>query len=624
MIIAPRRQVAPAGVRDHHAAHAARSHLPPLGSVSKNPEPARSRATRTHETPKVHVNGVKTEDWALEGKDVKPEPASNRSRRMSPIDPNPPRIPAAARMSSFFDDSLFTNVAEMPGSDEDKRYAEASRQPHRNAKKFSTMVARNSLMFPEEPIVPTPNDLHKTNPLDSFDEHPQASELYKSKPMPQPPAQKMVYEEAASPEHQALSYRSRQQSLPVPDQKPSKKSSETSLASKSSASRMKAPLEPVTERAVTTSVSPSRPTESSGKSPAALSFNSKVRESTVFEDGSWEDAIDFAYDEEADATCDFDWDTKERNQVKSYRSDEGPRISQSSFDARVTSVYSDGFRDSRMQKRDSTMDDYKSNEHSRRSVGHRGFAAARNSNGDKLAASVKLARLSIPEAKQSQEDSSSPIDSTNGSDDQTPKSPLSPGNIEFPMPPGGGDALSFPLPPGSEDPLDFPMPPTGHRNSDSDLSESGASQRSSRHRKSSSYGSYESYKRASTAPSTAPSSGTSARDTGRWSLTSASSVPSVPSLIQNHLKRASSVSKSMISPPLETLIADEERSMAGADERFLPQTLQFSERESLVMRRPRTSGDRRLLQAAGRAVQRYRPTTPNGSGRGVTTAPEWI
>lgn len=647
--------------QSQHVSHAAKKTLPLREPGDEKAIQAQFWSTSGYEKPKVKVNGIKAQDWATAQPDPESEPASTISRPLSPIDPNPPRLPAAARMS-FFDDTIFNEVKETPFKPEDEgRALQQYRQASRDPKRFSTMVARNSLMFPEEPILQTPDTFSNRNPLESRG----MDQLHVSRDDPEVNSQsprtfdamKEDNEKAVGLQHHDVVYSSKRPSIPVPEQKPTAKSSESSLGSTSENSSSMTQLDLPVERTVASdSISPSRLSGPTCKSPA-LSFSNNVRESTVFADSAWEDDIDFVYEQEAEATCDFDWDFTGRSHANSFQSDGGVRLSQSSYGTRASSVYSgdardgnresrvlsDGPRNGRVLNSGATIAERReaqqAAEHARgSSVGHRGFAAARNSNGDNLAKGGKLPPLNIP-ARSSQGDALSPVCSITDSDDETPKSPLTPSKLEFPMPPGSSGPLRFPLPPASPDLPEFPMPPSGNRTSDSTSSDLESWRNGSKHRKSSSYGSFEDFKRASTAPSTAPSSVPSSRDTGRWSMASAGSTPSVPSLINSRHRRASSLSKAVISPPLETLTQrpDEEKLSEGEGP-SVPQTLRLDpERGSFVIRRPRTSGDRRLLQAAGRAVQRYRPTTPNSSSRGVQApepfsgrmessmnAPEWI
>ena len=120
------------------------------------------------------------------------------------------------------------------------------------------------------------------------------------------------------------------------------------------------------------------------------------------------DDIDFVYEQEAEATCDFDWDYNNRSLTDSYQSDGGVRLS-ALYGPQDSFVYADGGRDSPILSSDDNrqsrvlsigstaadqMDTQKSAGSTRGSaVGHRGFAAARISRGDFSTKVAQLANL---------------------------------------------------------------------------------------------------------------------------------------------------------------------------------------------------------------------------------------
>jgi hypothetical protein len=95
-------------------------------------------------------------------------------------------------------------------------------------------------------------------------------------------------------------------------------------------------------------------------------------------------------------------------------------------------------------------------------------------------------------------------------------------------------------------------------------------------------------------------------ETTRWSSASTSSIPD---LLHSRRKSRSSIRKShRMSRPLEPVTsADEDESEDLVAAR--PQWTRV-QTDTIIMRRPSTSGDRALLFSAGRTVQRGRSATP--------------
>ncbi|CZT21550.1 uncharacterized protein RCC_07413 [Ramularia collo-cygni] len=280
----------------------------------------------------------------------------------------------------------------------------------------------------------------------------------------------------------------------------------------------------------------------------------------VFIEPTWEDDIDFAFDQEAEASCDFDWEN-----VASPREEEEAELTPSDHDddggepggVRLSAWLGDAPSMSSSSSLDHTQ-------HKRgSSVGHRGFQAARTGSGE--------VALSAPTSlKLGTSASGSPTPLIKASLLECERSPYTEGEMQFP----GFDANRAP----------------------EYLSDPESSARSSERRKSSSANSWESSRRSMHVGS----------DTTRWSSASTSSIPD---LVQSRRKSRSSVVKShRMSRQLESVTsADEDDEEASTTTRLQPTRAQT---DSFIMRRPSTSGDRTLLFSAGRTVQRGRSATP--------------
>lgn len=277
---------------------------------------------------------------------------------------------------------------------------------------------------------------------------------------------------------------------------------------------------------------------------------------------AWEDDIDFCYQQEAESTCNFDWrtGTPVHDATPEGSVDGGHRSSASiaHHSVPVGSRLSDGCDASSM---------ISSTQQHRRgsSVGHRGFLAARNA---LLDASPKRDHSPLAPTREFKT-CASPTSAN--VEREFFKPPFAPGYVHLPgYASNGGEYLS---------------------DMESTLSTV------SRHRKSSSYGSYDS----------GPKSASSGSNSPRWSSTSTSSLPD----LQQASRRSKLTGpKSKLGTALETLPQS-----PGYDTETHPTvprspTLPEPENHDLFLRRPETPGDRAILQHAGRVVQRGRPSTP--------------
>lgn len=295
----------------------------------------------------------------------------------------------------------------------------------------------------------------------------------------------------------------------------------------------------------------------------------------VLVEPTWEDDIDFAFDQEAEASCDFDWENvstlpEEAAEPALTPSDQpSPDEDETPGGEQPGGVRLSAWLGDAPSIAGSTSSD--ANTHKRgSSVGHRGFQAARTGSNDGVTSPPPALRLgSVADSV-----TGSPIPLIKASLLECEKSPYTEGEMNFP----GFDST---------------------RHSEY-LSDPESSSRSSQRRKSSSTNSYESSGMSSL------KMGGSASDITRWSTASASSVPD---LLQSRRKSRSSVRKSRrMSRPLESVTsADEDDDAITAAARLQPAR---AKTDSLIMRRPSNTGDRTLLFSAGRAVQRGRSATP--------------
>lgn len=314
-------------------------------------------------------------------------------------------------------------------------------------------------------------------------------------------------------------------------------------------------------------------------SKSVATVNSRM---DVMSEPTWEDDIDFAFDQEAEATCDFDWENaaalREEDEHELMPSDqptpeddESPGVEPGGV--RLSAWLGDTPSESssrspvRCDGGDAPSTSSDNVQHKRgSSVGHRGFQAARTlSSNDAVSQTPPPLALNLATSA-----SGSPIPLIKASLLDCEKSPYTEGEMNFP----GFDSTRFP----------------------EYLSDPESSSRSSERRKSSSTNSYESSGRSLQMGS----------EMSRWSSASASSIPD---LLHSRRKSRSSVRKShRMSRPLESVTsADEE----DVEDQAVPRPQwNRAQTDTIIMRRPSTSGDRALLFSAGRTVQRGRSATP--------------
>lgn len=550
-----------------HLTHTAKKHLPQLQTVDERNLTAKFWSVNAYQKPKEELKEIKADDLS----EIAYQP-SELSRPCS--------SQATTEVGENLDETIFDETQETKfNPDAFETIHEVQPVLAANAPKhYSSMSALSS---------PVPNDpeklrhLIKERSLRDEDGAPgpqraaTASDVRVSLPVrPAPPP-----ETVSGPLESRLadqSLREKQPLPPVPARALRKVPSKGSLRSNIGTLGQLFPVPPGYIRASSAagsaagSVAGSFVSKRSSKSVATV--NSRT---DVLSEPTWEDDIDFAFDQEAEASCDFDWENasalREEAELPVTPSDQaapdddespmgepgGVRLSAWLGDAPSTSSSQspaprEGGEDVVQHKRGS-------------SVGHRGFQAARTMSNDAVVQTQPPLALKIATSA-----SGSPIPLIKASLLDCEKSPYTEGEMNFP----GFDPTRFP----------------------EYLSDPESSSRSSQRRKSSSANSYE-------------SSGRSLRmgsESTRWSSASTSSIPD---LLHSRRKSRSSVRKShRMSRQLESVTsADEDDDEVLAIPR--PQWPR-AQTDAIIMRRPSTSGDRALLFSAGRTVQRGRSATP--------------
>jgi len=496
----------------------------------------------------------------------------------------PPIIPATARIS-LFGDALFTKMAgpgdveldapEVPLKDDAPRVfrfpvALSAGSEH------SAMIPRHSTMFPEEPILQIPGAIDADSPADPpvrgkppvpAMKQPSSSEADSHaapgpKPLPAPPLS-----------HDGLVDRTRLSPYPARGQSLTTQSSKSSLSVASESHRGILGSSVYAERSPNVESNEFWLVDSRESSPLRSALSNAARSST-FAESSWEDDIDLMYQQEAESTCDFDWDVYRRSRTHATMGNSGTGPSTPLQSNRTSSIYSDGLvmaindstRSSRVTSQELETSYYAGTGRPIKrprgtSIGHRGFAAARNSVCEKGSQCKKPEPLRV--VKQiPQSESLSPVNSINDSlsegpgDIDSPSLLSSPMVMDFPVPPTRNDLPDFPAPPKPNNLPEFPDPPSGHGSTGSTASDASSWQHDRKHQQSSSYGSDGGQTRASTAPSTTTPSIPSLRETSRWSATSAGSTASTSGSVAIRSKRLSSF-KAMMPSPIEDADAEE-------------------------------------------------------------------
>ncbi|KAF2208619.1 hypothetical protein CERZMDRAFT_107463 [Cercospora zeae-maydis SCOH1-5] len=502
-------------------------------------------------------------DFDAEGRALQQNP-TRRSVGMSkalPALPQPQVIPSRHRSSPSVDETTFDETADTKFTNLDEHFSARpawTSPTHR--------PPRHSASSPNLCSPTASSAAHTTPHL-----HTDASDDVKSPPSEESPQPGQHAQLPTRGRPLGQSFREKQPLPPVPGPAAAtaigQKASDASLVSDRQIIGLQFPAPPGAKMNYPASVA-SQKSKRSSKSAAPTTQSASTRAFSDIPVGvDWEDDIDWAFEQEAEATCDFDWekyaDEKEKLPVPSP-DDESPESS-GSGGVRLSAWMNDPSALDSQAKHVSAsstpatspyMDDGAPQNHKRgSSVGHRGFLAARNASSDKL---TKTPPMSV-EIKASE----SPYAS----------------QTYFPT-------------------FDSSIP---EYLSDPESTRVGGA----RHRKSSSYGSFDSSGRSLQTAS--------ASDSTRWSSASTSSIPD---LLHSYNSNRKSVRRSAASGTFRLLESvphspdgrDESKSFpVDAAER--PTVTDRAISDGILMRRPATSGDRALLFQSGRVVQRGRSTT---------------
>ena len=530
-----------------------------------------------YQRPRRHLNGIKADDLRKRrqpGETAAISPVStNNSRPISPIAEDVlddrPFIPQAFENMSPLDGTMFDEISPARFElGEGLPSLQPAKQVVKHPKRYSSLNALDVLAQAEPPAT-NMNAFYEGSSNVSEDSGSQTASPDLSHDQP---------ESSKSPQKAVetnLVDRSKRPLPPLPNRRPSQNQFKRPAAAHSAPNISL--IIPVQQPSSPRSKRSSRSPHSALRSPA-FSPKSDVRTSMTYSD--WEGDVDYCYEHKAESTCDFDWDVIGLPPGTSVENT-GTSLSVSPYHA-----YSPGsensFRFSGANASSETIADRRRSRaaaapsHHKRgssiaSVGHRGFLAARKSSSDLTAlADPNPAPLQIS-LNPAPINVLSPVFSVTGADDEAQKSPFLPGSLHFTR---------------------FDSVVSGNLSDPESYRDSG----SSKHRKSSSYGSHESTTRP---PPNA------AKDANRWSVASASSVPD---LLHPRSKSKVFLSKTIICSPLETLPQSPplEEDGANRESPIVPRRLENqSIRDSFIMHRP---------QGAGRAGQR-RSVRPEGTQR---------
>lgn len=562
-----------------HLTHTAKKHLPGLQTVDEKNLTAKFWSVNAYQKPKDELKEIKADDLS---DTIATQPSELSLDR-------PYSSQATTEVAESLDETIFDETQETkfnPDAFETIHEVQPATQPAvKPPKHYSSMSALTS------PSVNDPEKLrHLIKERASRDEdaprRPRraATTLDVRASLPVRPAP--LPESLSGPLENRLagqSHREKQPLPPVPARALRKPHSKGSLRSGSMPFGQLFPSQHGFVRAssaagsVAGSVAGSFVSKRSSKSVATV--NSRT---DVFTEPTWEDDIDFAFDQEAEATCDFDWENTASPLHEEDESaltpvdqptpdDDDETLAGGPGGVRLSAWLGDAPSSSGSQSpapcEQGDANPASSGKGQRQrgtSVGHRGFQAARTLSSDAVAQTSPLMTLKLTNSA-----SGSPVPLIKASLLECEKSPYTEGEMNFP----GFESSRLP----------------------EYLSDPESSSRSSQRRKSSSTISYESSGRSLQTGS----------DTTRWSATSTGSLPD---LLHSRRKSRSSVRmSSRISRTLESVTsADEEDGEALTVPR--PDWTR-AQTDPIIMRRPSASGARALL-SAGRTVQRGRSATP--------------
>lgn len=574
-----------------HITHTARKHLPRLETVDEKDLSARFWAVNAYQKPKQQLTGIKAEDLGKRRERSLSPGGRPRSSRRTTQASDPAPSAASHTVTCNVDETIFDETSDTKFNPDDAyrsledvhNTAPTNPPPRRpSPKHYSSMSALSSPA--------STSKSHHVREQGSFDE----TRLSRSPPRPGPQRARTSLPVQPTGERRLAGqcFHEKQTLLSIPQESASRTDSKISLGSSSSAGYSLFPAPPGQKIDYPSSIKSKRPSVSA-LTVATLSS----QRSELLNESTWEDDIDFAYEQEAETMCDFDWENAscsplpEENEpdsavpsghpspVESSGASSpsgGVRLSTSTF--QPSAFTSDSSIVNRARSSSAATSIFSSTEHVNQqqhkrgsSVGHKGFAAARKTSTDVLSKSSPSLTLEyVPEVTTS---TPPPTFSLTEADiETTKKSPTN--NSYFPaVEPFVAGYLSDP---------------------------ESTQTNSSKHRKSSSYSSYQSSERSLLLGS----------DTTRWSSASSSSMPD---LLHSKRKSRSSVAKHRLSRPLESV--PHSPSLDAEDDGLTlpsrPSLWDKTQHESLMMRRPDTCGDRQALYSAGRFVQRGRSATPS-------------
>lgn len=567
-----------------HVTHTAKTQLPPLETVDEQELTAEFWAVAAHQRPRSRLMSIRADDLSekLPAMGVGRDALSSR-----PTSPIPAELPterphlfgsidqASSVDEKVFDERKDTNFDPSVALERLASTKESPRHPRRH----SSLTALNEqrLKFLQQDTRPTFDESNSSGQSDGpSDDNQRASAQYTG--------YTSALDDVAEERDSASLWRSSEHidrarhPLPaLPPQATTTESSRTSLRPSHPATASMISIASSGKRSSTMS---KRSSQSFFKSPAVSSTSaaSEAKRPSIISDTTWEDDVDFCYQQEAESTCNFDWQSFVPARESSIADSDG-EVRLSAWLNPTPSIEAESPHARQQQTTvDLVKEQAASGLHRRGlSVGHRGFLAARKGSSDLLrqkgAVPPALELVSGPAPM----NDLSPAISVTRTNKETGTAPSSPGTLRLHGYDGTNRASAEYL-------------------SDPESVLTGGS----KHSKSSSYGSYESIARPT--PTNA--------DKARWSLASSSSVPD---LLHSKRRSKAPVHKSIISRPLESLPQS-----PGAEDGDYPEspivpraTHLEPMRNTFAMRRPHSSRDTAVLQSAGRAVQRNRPPTPS-------------
>ncbi|KAK5166137.1 uncharacterized protein LTR77_008398 [Saxophila tyrrhenica] len=552
-----------------HVTHTSKTSLPPLETVDEQDLPREFWSVSARQRPKRHLNGISATDIPRQthssGSDSS-RPGTSKSRPVSPLSPSelgddPPHINTPVEPIARLDDTIFDAVAAT-----NQNTLTRSRSVPHFPRRYSSLTA----MKGEDGTTPPHRQLTtfyesdsssvsggRDSPEDQQEEHPNGTA---------PVAPVLIPHTIPRPKQDDIFFRSKQPLPPIPSRHSSRNLSKASSRSGGGY------LPPVSlqipsehawspkskQSSKRSSKRSSRSSRSLRKSPSQSS-STGVRQSTIVSDTTWEDDVDYCYEQEAESTCNFNWGTNAGGSEHYLLEDDELNLATSPYHAHSPTIAHEAGPQIRVSNNKDTIAERRM---SRRieeparapsSVGHRGFLAARRSSTD-LSRHIPTPVQITPSS--STPDLLSPVLSVNGEEKQTTPKPLHDSGV---------GSLNAPI----------------LSRADSRRTSAGP-----RHHKSSSHGSNASSARASSRGN---------RESKRWSIASGASNSEL-----NHggARHKVVLSKTIISAPLESLPQSPpyERDTEAGQAKHQPN------RDSFVMRRPQDPQEHAVWQAAGRAA----------------------